>query len=104
SVERVPARVRLAVYHDNLLPLAPDHFLNGHEFDVQHFHHGPVLGPADQAVAGEARWLLKAGFDKVGQTHHAAEAVRVGLDVGDKGDCGGIRQACQESVGATGKG
>ena len=58
----------------------------GDQVDVEQIDHGPVLGPADVAVAGQAGGLAEAGFDQVGQADHAPEAVGVGVHVGDESD------------------
>ena len=79
--EGVPARVRLAVHHHDRIALGPFHVLDLHEVQVEHVHHGAILGPAYQAVAGDERRLPQTLFDEVGQPEHAAQAVRIGLNV-----------------------
>jgi hypothetical protein len=98
-VETVPAGVRLAIDHHEGLSFGPGYLVDGHEVDVEQVDHGPVFGPADEAVAGQACALAEAGFHEERQPHHAAQAIRVGVDVRDKRDPGGIFQTCQEPIG-----
>ena len=84
--ERVPAGLGLAVDHHDRVARLPDDVLDGDQVEVQDLDHGPVLGPADEPVAGDDGRLAEPGLDQVGQPEHAAEAVRVGLDVGDEDD------------------
>src|SRR5438552_804600 len=85
-IKAMPASVWLAIYHDKGVSLLPNHVLERLKVDVQQFDHGEVLGSADQAVSNQAGRLVQTRFDQVGQPHHAAEAVRVGVDVGRESD------------------
>src|SRR5262249_53568117 len=98
GVETVPAGVRLAVDHDDGLARVPADVLDGDQVQVEQLDHGPVLGAADEAVAGQSGVLSQADFHQVRQPQHRAEAVRVRVDVGDEGDEVGAFQTGQELV------
>src|SRR5262249_17918727 len=72
--------------------------------DAEEIDHGGVLGPADRAVAGQARGYAEGALDKESKPHHAGEAIGVGVDVGNKGYRTNTRQAGQELVGKSGFG
>ena len=82
-------------------PRLEGHVLDRDQVEVEQFDHGPVLGPADEAVAGHAGRLAEPGLDQVGQPEHAAQAVRVGLDVGDEGHARGVLQPREKTIRPT---
>src|SRR5262249_52347656 len=51
----VPPGVGLAVHHDHRFAVRPGDRLDGQQVKVEQLDHGPVLGPADRAVAGDPR-------------------------------------------------
>ena len=81
----VAAGLGLAVHHHDGFILFEGHFIDQGQIDVEEIDHGQVLCPANLAVPGEPGRLTQARFDQVSQAYHAPEAVRVGLDMGDKG-------------------
>src|SRR5262249_26011912 len=102
----VPAGVRLAVHHHDRLGLVPVKLFDGDKFDIENLDHGPVFGPADRAVAGQAGRLGEARLHQVGEAEHAAEAVGVRVDVGHEGHAAGLLEAAQKPIrpaGGTGQ-
>ena len=104
--EVVPAGVRLAVDHDHGLALAldPGHLLDRQQVDLQKLDHGPVLRPADEAVAGQARRFSQARLNEMSQAQHAAQAVWVRLNMRDEGNASRVGQARQKSIRSAGEG
>ena len=70
AFQRVPAGLRLAVHHHNGLVVGPVQVFDREQFQAQQFDHGPVFGPADRAVAGQAGGFAEAAFDQVSQAQH----------------------------------
>ena len=50
------------------------------------------------AVPGEAGRFAEAGFNHVGQGHHASQAVGIRLDMGNEGDLLEVDQTRQEAI------
>ena len=98
----VPAGVRLAVHHHHGARLPAVRFFDGNQVEVEQLDHRPVLGPADEAVAGQAGGLAQAHLDQVSQAHHAGETVGVGVDVGNERYAGCILKTVQKTVGTSG--
>src|SRR5215510_14800391 len=94
----MPAGVRLAIDHDQRLALLPLDLADWNQFEVEQINHRLVFGAADQAVAGHPRRNAKGRLDQMGQPHHAAEAVRVGVDMRNKSDRSHRSQAVQEAI------
>jgi hypothetical protein len=97
--ERVPAGVRLAVHHHNRFARHKIHIFNRHEVEVEQLDHCPVLGSVDQPVASDSRRFPESALDQVRQPQHAAEAVRIGLHVGNESDARRIAQPREELIG-----
>ena len=97
--EGVAAGPRLAIDHDDRVAGRPIDLFDGDQVQVKDFDHGAIFGPTDEAVAGDDGGFPEPRFDEVGQPEHAAEAVRVGLNVGHEHDPFGGLQPGQEAVG-----
>ena len=102
--ERMSARARLAVDHDDRVGIVPDDVFDRHEIDVEDVDHRPILGPADLAVARQAGRNAEALVNEMGQPHHACEAVRIRLDVRYEGHGSEIGEAGQELIRASREG
>jgi hypothetical protein len=84
--QAVPAGVRLTVHHDDRPVGGPIDLLDGQQVDAETLDHDPILGPADKAVPHEAGRDTELAGHKVGQPHHAPQAVWVRVDVRNQGD------------------
>ena len=96
--DRVPAGVRLTVHHDDGFARQKVGVLDRDEVQIEQLGHRPVFGPVDQAIAGQAGRDAELAFDQVSQPEHAAQAIRVGLDVGNERDPRGIAQPREKLV------
>jgi len=63
-----------------------DPLLDRGQVDGQFLDHHAVLGPVYQSVACQSGGLAETYLDQMSQPHHAAEAIGIRLNVGDKGD------------------
>src|SRR5262249_29504675 len=82
---------------------SPDNLFDGLQVDAEDLDHGPILGPANEPVAGQSSRFVQASFDEVCKPEHAAKAIRIWVHVGDKGYESCVRQSGQETVGTSGR-